>query len=429
MTSSPAPAPSPTGMGRGLLFLFVALHVINHIDRNLIASFGPQIMADLHLSRSQFALIAGLAFSGVYAFTALGAGLLADRIGRVRVLTGGLMTWSLFTALASLTTSFLTLLAVRPVVAAGEATLVPTATNIILTRTPDRSKATAVGIFFMGIPLGLGASYLIAGTVGPVLGWRHTFLLMGTLGLLACLLVMRIKDQSGTAKGSVAAPTMRSQINGLWGQLKTNPRLRYSSIAIVVIHAHMSTSPFTQLWLQQDKAMAPAKAASLYGGLFMVFGMIGSAGAGWLCDWLHRRWAIDRAKSVAGFVLVLAPLIMVYRLAPGGSPLMILGMIASIFFFTMAYGPCMAIIEQELPPHLKASMTGLNILVLNLLMMGGLSYGVGLASEAMAKASLSHSWTYPIMAADLIGITAGLFLWLASRTPAHNGQFTAPQPA
>lgn len=39
------------------------------------------IMRDLDLSRSQFALIAGLAFSGVYAFTSVAAGLLADRWG------------------------------------------------------------------------------------------------------------------------------------------------------------------------------------------------------------------------------------------------------------------------------------------------------------------------------------------------------------
>ncbi|MFN5903033.1 MAG: MFS transporter, partial [Novosphingobium sp.] len=136
----------------GLLLFLLTLHIINQIDRQLVAAFAADIMHDLDLSRSQFALIAGLAFSGVYAFAALYAGVLADRLGRVRVLSAGLGIWSLFTALAGLAQGFWTMLAARPFVAAGEATLVPTASNIILARVSERHKAAALGLFFAGIP-------------------------------------------------------------------------------------------------------------------------------------------------------------------------------------------------------------------------------------------------------------------------------------
>lgn len=39
----------------GLLGLFVLLHVLNHVDRNLIASFGPEIVAELQLTRTNTA--------------------------------------------------------------------------------------------------------------------------------------------------------------------------------------------------------------------------------------------------------------------------------------------------------------------------------------------------------------------------------------
>ncbi len=169
----------------GLILFLLALHVLNQIDRQLVAAFAADIMRDLALSRSQFALIAGLAFSGVYAFAALFAGVLADRLGRVRVLSYGLGIWSLFTALAGLAQGFWTMLAARPFVAAGEATLVPTASNIILARIDDAHKAAALGLFFAGIPLGIGGGFLIAGALGPILGWRGTFLLMGGLGIIA----------------------------------------------------------------------------------------------------------------------------------------------------------------------------------------------------------------------------------------------------
>ena len=55
------------------------------------------------------------------------------------------------------------MLAARPFVAAGEATLVPTASNIILARVSERFKAGALGLFFAGIPLGIGLSVVGAG--------------------------------------------------------------------------------------------------------------------------------------------------------------------------------------------------------------------------------------------------------------------------
>ena len=93
----------------GLVLFMLSLHVLNQIDRQLVAAFAADIMHDLSLNRGQFALIAGLAFSGVYALAALAAGVLADRFGRVRVLAGGVGVWSIFTALAGLATGFWTM--------------------------------------------------------------------------------------------------------------------------------------------------------------------------------------------------------------------------------------------------------------------------------------------------------------------------------
>ncbi|MBK9011814.1 MAG: MFS transporter [Novosphingobium sp.] len=93
----------------GLLLLFLLLHVLNQVDRSLIASFGPEIVAELDLTRTQFSIVSGLAFTVPYALTALTAGVLADKYGRTRIMAAGLATWSAFTALSGLARSFLTL--------------------------------------------------------------------------------------------------------------------------------------------------------------------------------------------------------------------------------------------------------------------------------------------------------------------------------
>lgn len=402
----------PERLSLRLLLFFLMLHVINQIDRQLVAGFAGDILGDLSLSRGQFALIAGLAFSSVYAFTAVASGLLADRLGRVPVLTAGVGVWSLFTGLAGLAQGFWTMIAARPFVAAGEATLVPTATNIILARTPDRHKAAAIGLFFAGIPLGIGGSFLIAGQLGPVLGWRGCFLLMAAIGVVATLAVSRVQD-TAPARANLASAS--GQIGEWWALFLANPRLRWASLGLVFLHAHVATSPFVQLWLHDDKGLGQADANRLYGLMFIVFGLSGSLGSGLLADWAHRRFGMDRAKSSVICLCLLVPLIVAYRLMPSGSPLFLAGMASSILFMTMIYGPLFSVIEQELPAHLKATSTGINMLALNILMIGGLALAIGMVSQRLADAGSAESWTLPLLAADLIAFSGLVMVWRAVR--------------
>lgn len=369
-------------------------------------------MHDLSLSRSQFALIAGLAFSGVYAVAAVAAGLLADPIGRVPALTTGVGVWSLFTGLAGMAQGFWTMLGARPFVAAGEATLVPTATNIILARTPERFKAGAIGLFFAGIPLGIGGSFLIAGMLGPTLGWRGCFLLMAGIGVFATFAVSRVKDAVASREG---LPSMAGQIGEYWEMFRTNARLRWASLGLIFLHAHVATSPFVQLWLAEDKRMAKGEANSLYGLLFIVFGLTGSIGAGVLADWAQRRFGMDRARSSPITLALLVPFILAYRLVPAGNPLFVAGMAASILFMTMIYAPLFSVIEEQLPAHLKATATGLNMLALNILMIGGLALGIGVVSQHLAETGSTASWTIPLLFADLIALSGLLMVWRAVR--------------
>ena len=407
-----------------LIVFFLILHIINQIDRQMIAGFAPDIMRDLSLSRSQYALIAGLAFSSFYALTAVFAGVMADRIGRIPVLSAGVGIWSLFTGLSGLAQGFWTMLFARPFVAAGEATLVPTASTIILSRvSPDR-KATAIGIFFAGVPLGVGASFLIAGQLGPLIGWRYCFLLMAAIGIVATLFVMQIKDSSHLVSDGEVKPKSRELLREIWSIAKTNRRYRYAMLAIILLHAHTATSTFVQLWLHEDKGLAKEYAANLYGGLFLVVGLVGSLGAGMLADWLYQRSGVDRARTLAMLLFLLAPLVLAYRLVSPDSLLFLAGMVASVLFLTAAYGPIFSVIETELPKHLVASSTGLAMLAINLIVVGSVSFAIGAGSQWLHDMDVSNSWTIPLLGADGIAIIACILLWLSSRSSAQNGALT-----
>lgn len=411
---SPAsPAPIERGSAWGLVLFMLALHVVNQIDRQLVAAFAGDIMHDLQLDRQQFALIAGLAFSGVYAIAALAAGVLADRLGRVKVLSTGLGVWSLFTGLAGLAQGFWTMLAARPFVAAGEATLVPTASNIILARVREDRRAAALGLFFAGIPIGVGGGFLIAGALGPSLGWRGTFLLMAVIGLVALFALSRLRDDPPDLHHR---PTLSGNLAALAELYRKTPRAMWASLAIIAAHAHSATSPFVQLWLTGEKGYDKPQAAALYGLMFVTVGTIGTFGSGLIGDWAHRRFGLDRARTVLLILLLIGPLLPLYRLAPGGGALFLAGMVGSILFQTVLYAPTFAVIEELLPLRLKATSTGLNMLVINIVAIGGVSFAIGTASERLLAAGSPDSWTLPLLTADALALLAIPFTWLAMRS-------------
>jgi predicted MFS family arabinose efflux permease len=395
---------------------FLLLHILNQVDRQLVAAFASDIMRDLSLNRTEFALIASLAFSGVYAFASLVAGVLADRFGRVPVLASGLGVWSLFTALAGLAQGFWSMLAVRPFVAAGEATLVPTACNIILARVNERDRAAALGLFFAGIPLGIGCGFLVAGALGPIIGWRGTFVLMGVLGMLAVVAVLRTKDDP---PDRTQHANLASNLLELLQIYRSNRRARWTALAMIIAHAHLATSIFVQLWLVAEKGFTAGGAAKLYGTMFAIVGLIGTFGSGLLGDWIKRRYGWDRAATVFAIMLLLAPLLPVYRLAPSGSALFLVGMTASILFITVIYGPLFTVLDELLPLRVKATAAGVNILLLNIVVIGCVAVGIGFLSDRLASMHIERSWTWPLMIADCIAVMALPMIWLAirERTP------------
>ena len=284
-----------------LLGFFLLLHVLNQVDRNLIASFGPEIVRDLGLSRTEFGIVTGVAFTAFYAVTALGAGVLADRYGRTRILAFGLATWSGFTALSGMARSFVSLVSIRPLVATGEATLIPAATAILSERFPAARRATAIGVFFMGVPLGVGASFFLAGQLGPVLGWRGVFVLLGLIGLIFVAGVLALRDRT-TAVAHGAHEPLRSAsavLTDLGRELRANADLRLSLAGSVLMHLYLAGGPFVKLWLVEERGFAGDRIAMTYGLAVVVFGVIGAALGGTLADWYARRWRGGRAALPA----------------------------------------------------------------------------------------------------------------------------------
>ena len=144
-----------------VLAMLLAAYVLNYLDRQMLGILAAPIKADLHLSDTQFGAVGGLAFALLYSLLGVPLSYLADRTSRSGVIAGALAFWSLFTALCGTATGFVQLLAYRLGVGIGEAGGVAPSYALIADYFPPQRRARALGIYSLGVPLGLGLGTLL----------------------------------------------------------------------------------------------------------------------------------------------------------------------------------------------------------------------------------------------------------------------------
>ena len=175
------------------LILLTIVYGFNFIDRQILGILAPFIQEDLDLTNTQLGLLIGLAFAVFYTTVAIPIAWLADRYNRVNILSISLATWSAFTALTGLANNFIQIGLARMGVGIGEAGGSPPSHSIISDMFPKEERASALGFYSMGIPLGIMAAYFVTaslmGSSNDDVDWRQIFIFLGVTGILLAVIV------------------------------------------------------------------------------------------------------------------------------------------------------------------------------------------------------------------------------------------------
>jgi MFS family permease len=369
------------------------LNVLSFVDRQMLVALAPLLIADLGLSRAQIGLLVGLSFIGVFALGTLVVGLLADRWSRPRLMAGGLAAWSAATALTGAATGFGTLAACRALVGIGEATLPASALSMLGDRVPARRVGLANSAFYAGVPLGFASSFVLAGWIGPRLGWRACFLVLGALGLLGVGLVLRMSDpprRGASLPGE--APGLAMTPRAFRDGFAARPALPLVILGGTLIVFASSSSQHTITWLVEERGFAYPRAAFLSAVFIATAGLLGNLGIGTVTDRARRRHPGARLVSLAALGgLGLATAALFYRVPPASALFYPCWFLAQAWLLGW-YGPLVAAIDEMAPPGRRAAFIGLSLLIVNVVGVSSGPFVTGLVGDRMGlTAALSWS--------------------------------------
>ncbi len=387
-----------------IVSLCMLAYIFSFIDRQIISLLIDPIRADLQISDTQFSLLHGLAFAMLYAVAGIPIARLADSRSRPAIISVGIFVWSLATAACGAAHNFIQLFLSRMAVGVGEAALSPAAYSMITDSFPKSKLGLALGVYSSGSFLGGGLALIIGGAaialveqwgtqtlplIGLVKPWQMTFFMVGLPGLLvAALFYLTVKDpeRKGVAKGTDA------QGNVVDTEFSFGAVLRYIGEHKAAFAAHYLGFGFLALSLFAlmnwgpayflRKYGMPVREVGLYLGMVVLIGnSAGVLASGWITDRLTRSGFHDaplRAGIIGGLGVVI-PAALFSQVTGFAGSLALLAM--ALFFASFPLATSAAALQLMAPNRMRAQVTALFFLSLNILGITGGSTLVALCTD------------------------------------------------
>src|SRR3954466_4171843 len=179
----------------------------NYADRQAIFAVFPLLEKELHLSSVQLGLL-GSSFAITYGICGIFAGAIVDRVRRVSAVLWGLYTWSIICSATALSRTFPQLLAFRAAEGLGETVYYPASMSLIGAYHDHSTRSRAMGLHQTSVYVGTIAGGFFAGLIGQHYGWRWSFIVFGSAGILLGIVLHRgLKEPVAAATAQpVSAP-------------------------------------------------------------------------------------------------------------------------------------------------------------------------------------------------------------------------------
>src|SRR5467141_3260137 len=289
-----------------ILILLFLINLMNFFDRTIPAVVLEPIRKEFALDDTALGLL-GASFTLIYAVAGIPLGYLADRFRRTGILAAGLTVWSLLTAASGLAWSFMSFFWIRLLVGVGEASCAPAANSLIGDLFPSEKRARALGIFMLGLPLGLLLAFSIVGALAQDYGWRVPFYLAAIPGFVVAALIMfaaePVRGSQETYAIDATTPVDRPMrrilaIPTVWWIIASGATVNFAAYAM---------STFLPTMLIRYHGLSIGRAGVIAAIVLGATGLVGLTAGGWLADYLHKKFLRGRLLLASCSMLVATP--------------------------------------------------------------------------------------------------------------------------
>jgi MFS transporter, Spinster family, sphingosine-1-phosphate transporter len=346
---------------RTALIVLTSLNLLNYVDRNVLFAVQPLIQEEFHVSKAQIGYLTS-AFLGFYMIAAPFVGPLADRYSRKLIIALGAMFWSGLTLLTAFTHNYTELLVRHTLVGIGEATFVTIAPTFVADLFAEEKRGRILGVFYLAIPVGSAAGYLLGGNLAPQHGWRFPFYIAAAPGFLLALGVLFLKEPERGQFDTLKETPERGTILGL----VRNPAFLTSTLGMAFMTYSLGG---IQVWMPQflysERHYTLEAANFMFGIIIVMDGIVASLAGGWLGDHL-----LPRMKSSYYFVSAVSlglgvPVMIVALFARGRA--MIPAIAVAAFLLLLNTSPLNAALINSVGAHIRATAIAVNIFIIHIL--------------------------------------------------------------
>jgi len=390
------------------LFILTGLNLFNYFDRFVLSAVLPSVQRDLQLSDGDAGRLA-TAFMLGYFLTSPFFGYFGDRTSRKWLIAAGIFIWSLGTVLTGFAATFAILIGFRVMVGVGEASYATISPSYISDTFGPEKRNNALTIFYVAIPVGAALGGIVGGTIAAEWGWRHAFIWAGAPGLLLAMVLLPFAEpKRGAADGETGHT--KPKLGDVFRLFRVPEYMLVVGGYIAYTFALGAFGHWGPTFLHREHGIAEEDAATFFGMVLVVAGIVGTFAGGFAATAWHKR---NRAAYawVLGLSVVFAVPVAFGAFLFQNQMLSMSCLAAAMFLLFLGTGPVNTLILETVPVNLRASAMAMSIFMIH-------AFGDIWSPEIVGR--LSDYWRGNLREAMLILpaallVGAGLWLGLAFR--------------
>lgn len=414
---------------RRAIVILALLGFVATMDLTLTALLIEPMKRELALTDIDIGLLQGSAFGLAFGIASMPIGRMIDRYPRVRMMTVGLVLWTVAIAGTGLAHDFSVLVICRIALGVVAALLIPAAISLIADLFPPEKRAVMTSVFAMGQATGQAFGILFGGlafdwltgvvasepeALGGLTPWRALYLMAGAIGALLLMFLASLSEPTRQERASESL-SFKAALRALSTHKRFLVPLLVAMMGATIVYqaANVWSAPL----LIRNHGLSPGAFAGWLSAIVLGAGIVGSLAGGQLAELGRKRAGHAGVLMPALVAACLCAPLSLYAIVPSVATLAVLLTFVLLFSAAIATVGVVAI-TLNIPNEIRGLAIGANVLATGMFGAALAPTLIGFVSNALGGDT--HLGVAITAVSAPAGLCAALFFYIAKRAAAHD---------